>query len=119
MPTFESFKTMIIGLLASAILVLSSAYKIHVGVLKKERDYARNELAQVLVQVKEQNVAVEQWKAASDAKDAKLKHIQKKIRIDMLNAQKESDAIMVLEVPVGCEDAAKWAQIQAERMGIE
>ena len=87
--------------------------------LKKERDVARNELSQLTFQVKEQNTAIEQWKAQADAKDKEKQLLLKKIKLNQIKSKKDVMAIMATEVPPGCEDAAKWAEIQAERMGIE
>lgn len=123
MPTLESLKTYFLVFFAGSIAIIFFVYAIHVKILKDELQRANDKVTQLTTAVDEQNAKVNQWKDASDAKDVKLKQLQKRIRLDSILSQKDVVSTLSQHIPAGCEQDATWAEGEAEKqaksMGFE
>ncbi len=88
-------------------------------IVMSQRDEALTKIELYKSQITEQNTAITKWKDDALEKDKKLKVVENSLRVKSLQSQKRTQSLMLEEVPVGCTDAAKWAAIQATRMGLD
>lgn len=115
----DNIKNVCIGSLLLLLVVCSFCTNIYINQLEADKKTAVADSLMCQSKISEQNNHIVQLQADEAIKIKKLKEVEKQIKLNSLDAQKSSLAIMANDQPMTCEEWASYAASEAQKMGID
>ena len=112
-------KLSILGVVCLFFVIFFAYHELTVYDYENKIKDLQEQVTNLNAEIDKQNSAVKELKLASDVKQKKIIHYQQLSQQRMKLASANALSVLKVQVPKGCEDASKWAAIEADRMGFE